>query len=108
MSDEAVLRYAEIKGIKVYPEKESLLTVFWLDPPELRTKRSYNTLYADDIERDDPVLVQVVEELGDKANGRCAKLAIENVASGTEYLIDEYDGMESIQTRDGTNWRVAR
>jgi hypothetical protein len=52
-------------------------------------------------------LVQVVEELGDKANGRCAKLRIAEVPAGTLYRIDEYDGFESVETKDSYEWNVA-
>jgi len=65
-----------------------------------RTQK-YKT-YEGDIPRHDPVLVQVVEELGDKANGMCAKLAIEEVYGS--YRIDEYDGNESVMTSDDYNW----
>lgn len=47
-------------------------------------------------DRTDKHLIQVIEELGDDANGRCAELAIVDIPDGTEYEIDEYDGMESI------------
>lgn len=46
--------------------------------------------------RTDPSLVQVIEELGEAANGACAKLRIIEIPDGTNYEIDEYDGMESI------------
>ena len=52
--------------------------------------------YDRDIERDDEFLVQVVEELGEKANGMCAELAIVDVPDGTKYIISEYDGNEHI------------
>jgi hypothetical protein len=59
------------------------------------------------IERNDPALAQVVEELGDKANGSCAKLRIQEVPAGTLYRIDEYDGSESVMTHDAYDWNVA-
>ncbi len=46
--------------------------------------------------RGDPLLIQVVEELGDEANGRCAKLKIIEIPNDVDYEIDEYDGLESI------------
>lgn len=64
--------------------------------------------YVRHIPRDDETLVALVEEWGERANGSCAKLQVVDLPPGTHYLIDEYDGMESIQTRDGTNWAVAR
>jgi hypothetical protein len=46
--------------------------------------------------RDDPLLVQVVEELGKKASGSCADLRVVEIPSGVEYVIEEYDGNEHI------------
>ena len=50
------------------------------------------------IQRDDPLLISVVEELGEKANGKCANLKIVDIPE--EYIncyeIDEYDGLEKI------------
>lgn len=47
--------------------------------------------------RADPKLVQVVEELGELANGKCAKLAIVEIPDDVSWEIDEYDGMERVE-----------
>ena len=125
LSDEAIMRYAEIKGITLYSSKSKYgLTCYYLCTPEEyerieaeesanptapgRYARSNAMYFSDrDIERNDPALVQVVEELGDKANGRCARLRIKEIPSGTLYRIDEYDGNESIETKDTYEWKVA-
>lgn len=60
------------------------------------------------IPRDDPHLVQVIEEMGEKASGRCASLKIAEVPSGSRYRIDEYDGNESVMTADDYDWQVAK
>jgi len=60
-----------------------------------------------EIERNDPALAQVVEELGDRANGSHAELRIFEVSAGTLYRIDEYDGSESVMTQDTYEWKVA-
>jgi len=52
----------------------------------------YNHGGGSNLERTDPILVQVVEQLGERANGMYASLVIENVPEGTAYRIDEYDG----------------
>ena len=63
----------------------------------------YNTLANTNVqsvrnfERNDPVLVQVVETLGDKANGRCAKLRIVEIPDNVNWEISEYDGNESVE-----------
>jgi hypothetical protein len=129
LSHEAVMRYAEIKGIKLYaftwigkgritestivPVTEEMLANSSPDDIGLihygtEPVYSNDAYWSDDnIERDDPALVQVVEELGDKANGRCAKLRIENVSKGSLWRIDEYDGNESVMTQDSYSWNVA-
>jgi hypothetical protein len=55
-----------------------------------------------DIERHDPDLVKVVEELGDRADGTCAKLRVVDVPDGIEYEVEEYDGNEHIAERHRT------
>ena len=58
----------------------------------LNIKNGYK--YIDYAKRGDPKLVEVVEKLGEKANGNCAKLKIEEVEG--RFKIDYYDGIESI------------
>ena len=54
-----------------------------------------------EIERHDGVMIQIVKELGPKANGYCAKLAIQRVPAQfvRYYEIVEYDGSESVQIK---------
>lgn len=51
------------------------------------------------IPRDDPDLVAVVEEMGEKANGVCAKLKIVEIPDRTKWEIDEYDGLEEVHEK---------
>lgn len=50
------------------------------------------------VERHDPILVRVVEELGREANSHYSSLFIQELPDGCEYSIEEYDGMESISS----------
>jgi hypothetical protein len=52
--------------------------------------------------RANSLLIQVVEELGEAANGEFAKLKIVEIPDGVDYYIDEYDGMEHIAERHQT------
>lgn len=61
---------------------------------EYRKEYDYST-----IERHDPVLVRVVEELGDEANGECSKLKVEEITFG--YAINDYDGKETVDSYGG-------
>lgn len=49
--------------------------------------------------RHDPDLIAVVEALGDKANGECARLAIMTI-DGNMYRVETYDGAEDVITPD--------
>jgi hypothetical protein len=126
LSKEACQRYWDIKGKQIWIEDDKeypslgIWTV-WLTPPEERPARkkkwesismderiAYNKIHSEqtwydrDVDRHDPVLVQVVEELGDKASAQFAKLRIAQVSG--PYRIDEYDGFESVETADTYNW----
>lgn len=57
-----------------------------------------------EIERTDPRLVAVVEELGKKASGPTAELRVVEIPDGIEYEIEEYDGYEHIAEVHRT-WR---
>jgi len=48
------------------------------------------------IPRDDPVLVSVVSELGERSWGRHAELKIVEIPAAVKWQIDEYDGREWI------------
>jgi hypothetical protein len=61
-----------------------------------------------DIERTDPILISVIETMGSEAaSGRFAKLYIEEIPNGTQYKIDEYDGIEELITKDDDIWKTA-
>ena len=53
-------------------------------------------VYAHDIERDDPILIEIIEELGEKAEGVCARLKIVEIPDNVNWTIEEYDGKEWI------------
>jgi len=122
LSDAAMHRYAEIKGITLYPEKGGLFNTYytvsadqrvqplagnWNDH-SLEVREAYNARYGEevlydrDMERDDPILIQVVEELGETANGRCASLKIIEIPDDVEWDIEEYDGQEWIAEKHRT------
>jgi hypothetical protein len=99
LSDEAVEMYLDLKGFKYTKTPDIWGANFVVE--------GWEDFYYSDIERDDPTLVQVVETLGEKANGMCANLSIEDLPKGTLYRITEYDGYESIETQEDLDWRVA-
>jgi len=126
LSHEAMLRYAEIKNIKLYPEETKYGFIRYNTvPPHQRTSENVENwhelpieerqklneqwrserLYDDEIPRNDEALIKVVEELGsDKASGRFADLKVVNIPDKVEWEIDEYDGMEKVAEVHRT-WR---
>lgn len=59
-------------------------------------------LREDDIPRNHPLLIQVVEELEEDANGHCAELEIIEIPDDIDWVIEEYDGNEWISERHRT------
>ena len=123
LSEKAALRYAELKGLTVYPEGTGLFTTYWLVPEGEREdqtnfhtwsmeeqlasnkRRAKQGWYEHKIPRDDPALVQVVEELGADANARFAELAVVEIPDGVAWQIAEYDGYEHVAEKHRT-WRA--
>ena len=54
----------------------------------------YNNFQDNCIDRADPVLVRIVEELGDEASGVYSELKVVDIPDGVRYTIEEYDGRE--------------
>ena len=127
LSKEACQRFWDIKGQQVWIEDDikfksmGLFTV-WLVPPEERIeskeeefyqmsmdeRKEYNEEYSSqtwhyhEVARDDPDLIQVVEQLGDAANGSYAELRIVDVPDDANWYIEEYDGNEHVAERHRT------
>jgi hypothetical protein len=74
VSEEGARRIAELKGLPHVPERYG----------------------ASGYDRNDPALVQAVEELGPAANGAHAKLAVVEIPDDVSWEIDEYDGAEHV------------
>jgi hypothetical protein len=55
--------------------------------------------------RHDPLVIQVVEELGQDASGMCARLSVAEI-QGDRYRIDEYDGIESVMEPPDYDWVI--
>lgn len=49
-----------------------------------------------ELARDDAVLVQIIEQLGDRANSRYSELKIIKIPDGVKWHISEYDGLEHV------------
>lgn len=117
LSHEAILRYAELKGIDLHWEMdkewvmirnksrpgediplESIHIRYYISPEF--TDENY--FWDRDIERDDPKLIQIIKELGGKANARFAKLKIVEIPDDIDWTIEEYDGAEWVAEKHRT------
>ncbi len=52
-----------------------------------------------DEHRTSELVISVVKELGEEANGMCAELEIVEIPDDIDYVIDEYDGNESVHEK---------
>lgn len=69
--------------------------IYW----KFRGQGAFNQRYWDTWTRETrthPLVIRLVEELGEAANGPCANLAIVEIPDGVDYEISEYDGQEHI------------
>ena len=57
----------------------------------------YGFDYTD--KRSDKKLVDVVEKLGERANGVCASLKVIKIPDGVDWEIEEYDGKEWVSEK---------
>lgn len=78
------------KAIEMYCEKKAI------DPGVWNEFGYYDNFYDGHIDRSDSDLIEIVEQLGDKANGNCANLTIVDVPDNVNWYISDYDGKEHV------------
>jgi len=78
---------------------------FWLSKKVLELAkqlgRDFNE-YGGNIQRDDPVLVQIVEQLSEEANCHFSQLKVVEIPFDVEWEIEEYDGKEWVSEKHRT------
>lgn len=110
LSKEATEKYAELKGLKLTHYKQDLETKKYNKTIEegifvYSFTEDYGEVLDDipedakwfseyEIERDDPDLIKVIEELGEKANGNFSDIEIVDIPADIDWEIEEYDGQE--------------
>lgn len=55
-----------------------------------------------DIKRDDPILVQLVEEMGKAVDSRYSELKVVDIPDDVEWTVMEYDGLEWVAEKHRT------
>ena len=86
-------------AIESYASRKGLTLGKWN-----QTYGYYDDFIDRDIPRNDKDLVEIVESLGNLANGFCASLRIVEIPDGVEWHISEYDGIEHVAENHRT-WR---
>jgi hypothetical protein len=89
LSHEAIVRYAEIKGLNLQFKESAYRTILCY---EYFANNDYFSCC--NIPRNDPALVAVVEEMGETANDRYSDLKVIEIPDDVQWYIDEYDGRE--------------
>lgn len=100
LSDAAFERYLELKGIEFARVSKTFGFADYYKAGHIDEDDHYLSYY--DIARNDPILVQVVEELDGEANGHYSSLKIVEIPEDVEWEIDEYDGMEHVAEKHRT------
>lgn len=99
LSDQAVREYGKRKGLNLVEDgpDDHGFTYFYVNEID------ENNYFSDrEIERNDPVLVEIVERLGSEANGRYSDLKIVEIPDDVDWEVMEYDGMEHIAEKHRT------
>lgn len=101
LSKEATKEYLRRKVVEFEVEQDHSLEMY-------KTGPGRNDYFSDrDIDRTDPVLVDLIEEWGsERCSGRFARLVVAEIPTGVAYLIEEYDGNEYIEYRDNISWDI--
>ena len=120
LSPRALKAFAELKGKRCYLFSHTFLAskrvytplidldnppLFWsaftIDNPNEIDDDDWGSVHLScrPENRADPDLIKVIKELGEKANGQCAKLEIVKIPADVDWEIDEYDGMETVREK---------
>lgn len=100
LSDEAFELYLKYKGVEFERTYTTFGSSCYYEKGKINSEDHYLCYY--DIERNDPILVQVVEELKEKANSPYATLKVIDIPDDVEWEIIEYDGNEHIAEKHRT------
>ena len=100
LSKEAVLLYGDKKGLNIIAEEDKVIK--GLNHYYLNEEKPGNGFAEWDIERTDPILIEVVEQLGDLANSRYAKLKVVEVPDDIKWEIKDDNGIEWIAEQHRT------
>jgi hypothetical protein len=100
----------EVLGVAPHTNRDEFMVDGEIDRESYdKACNEYNDKYREvcfgsrELERNDPLLIQVVEELGEESGGRCAELRIVEIPDDVKWHVEEYDGYEHI-AEDHRTW----
>lgn len=99
LSKKAFERFLEAGYPEALKEKEWKDAELEKDP---KSQRWISRSYLRDIPRNDPLLIKVVEEIGQEAAGESAHLKVVEIPDGVEWVVEEYDGAEWVAEKHRT------
>ena len=94
LSKEAVLLYGEKKGLNIIVKQDEVIKDLY--HYYLNEEKEENGFSEWDIERNDPIFVEVIEQLGNLASSRYGKLKVVEVPDDVKWYISDYDGIEEV------------
>ena len=99
LSDQAVLAYGRKKGLNLVKDENTSwnISIFYKD-----TVAKENYFEDREIPRNDPALIEVVEVLGEAANGFAANLKIVEIPEDVDWCVEENDGREWVSEKHRT------
>lgn len=105
LSDEAMERYLELKDIKWVKEETKYGSTLYYHHGYVEGVDEGKVLISEyDFDRSEPILIRVVEELGERANGTYASLKVVEIPDDVKWHIADYDGREHI-AENHRKWR---
>jgi len=90
LSNELKREYLKRSGISYTEEDGFMKSINFIDEDGVN-------IPFDEIPRDDTLLIQLVEEMGEKADGDFADLVVVQVPDDVKWEIEDYDGMETVR-----------
>lgn len=115
VSDKVYEEYTKAKGFKLFRYKMIDINKYVFTDKDCGTLGTeYSTeylgkecsnipnssfLYIDSSYREDKILVEIVERLGKEANSDYSNLIVIEIPDDLDYVIDDYDGLETLHQR---------
>lgn len=101
LSDAAIERYLDLEEIKWEKEKKTWCSMYYR-----AGFLGNDNFFIDDksFDRENVNLIKAVEELGYEANSRYSMLEIIEIPDDVEWVLHEYDGLESVHEKHRV-WR---